>query len=95
MCDLWEFRHLHVLISDSTHCTYGSLTVYTSVSGLELYTNRGYLKSLNRFLRDVMNLPEVTFSEQGMQGANYTNHDIDYEFMLKWLVRGYDSLIYK
>lgn len=37
-----------------------------------------------------MNMPAVDYSEQGMQGDDYTHHDVDYEFIAKWLIRGYE-----
>lgn len=42
-----------------------------------------------------MNLPPVEYSEQGMQGDYNTNHDVDYEFIAKWVLRGHPYEIYK
>ena len=36
-----------------------------------------------------MGLSPVEYSEQGMQGDDYTHHDVDYEFIAKWVLRGY------
>ena len=61
-----HIRGLYLQICDIQNDTWGLLTVYTSISGYELYTDNGYLDALNNFLGDTMNMPAVDYSEQGM-----------------------------
>lgn len=46
-----QIRGLHLQLSDADGDLWGLLTAYTSISGLEIYTDDGYLNALNAFLQ--------------------------------------------
>jgi hypothetical protein len=49
-----------------------------------IYTDNLWLEQLNTYLEQ-KGLPEIDYSEQGMQGKNYVDLDVDDDFISIWL----------
>ena len=59
-----------------------------------IYTDKQFLKELSDLLTN-MGLPgdDVSYSEQGMQGANYVSLDVGEKFIDAWRVRTLESML--
>jgi hypothetical protein len=73
--------------------TYGELRVFfhkrswdVSKCGL-IYTDRAFLKELNKWLSNLKINDKADYSEQGMQGSNYVSLDIGKKFIADWYKR--------
>ena len=102
---LWSSTSTSVYCTDASiaYCNeesdWGELRVYYDTLTWDIdtlglvYTDPGFLKNIKRlFTAAGIDVEDLSYSEQGMQGDDYVSFDVGPQFIKGWLAAGYATV---
>ena len=88
------------LLDDDDDEPFGELRVYFDTATWDvnsqglIYTDPGFFAGLKQYLEaQGINVTDLSYSEQGMQGTDYVSLDVGQHFIGSWFRTGVDQLL--
>jgi hypothetical protein len=88
------------LIDDDDEEPFGELRVYFDTATWDvnshglIYTDPGFFAGLKQYLESQgINITDISYSEQGMQGTDYVSLDVGQHFIGTWFRTSVDQLL--